>query len=44
VLEIGTGSGYQAALLAHLSQQVTSIEIDSKLAAFAQRKMANTTY
>ena len=39
VLEIGTGSGYQAALLAHLSQQVTSIEIDSKLAAFAQENL-----
>ncbi|MDS1139249.1 protein-L-isoaspartate O-methyltransferase [Pusillimonas sp. SM2304] len=35
VLEIGTGSGYQAALLARLSQQVTSIEVDSRLASFA---------
>ncbi|MGB0718186.1 MAG: protein-L-isoaspartate(D-aspartate) O-methyltransferase [Alphaproteobacteria bacterium] len=26
VLEVGTGSGYQAAILAHLSQRVTSIE------------------
>src|SRR5690606_30065507 len=34
VLEIGTGSGYQAALLARLAQQVTSIEIDSRIAAF----------
>lgn len=34
VLEIGTGSGYQAALLAKLAQQVTSIEIDSRIAAF----------
>jgi len=39
VLEIGTGSGYQAALLAHLAQQVTSIEIDSQLAAFAQNNL-----
>lgn len=35
VLEIGTGSGYQAALLAYLAQQVTSVEINSTLAAFA---------
>lgn len=35
VLEIGTGSGYQAALLAYLAQQVTSVEINSSLAAFA---------
>ena len=35
VLEIGTGSGYQAALLARLAQQVTTVEIDSKIAAFA---------
>ncbi len=35
VLEIGTGSGYQAALLGQLSQQVTSVEIDSRIAGFA---------
>lgn len=39
VLEIGTGSGYQAALLAHLAQQVTSVEIDSRLVAFAQQNL-----
>ena len=39
VLEIGTGSGYQAALLAHLAQQVTSVEIDSRLALFAQQNL-----
>ncbi|OZI62627.1 protein-L-isoaspartate O-methyltransferase family protein [Bordetella genomosp. 11] len=39
VLEIGTGSGYQAALLGALAQQVTSIEIDSRLAAFAQQNL-----
>jgi protein-L-isoaspartate(D-aspartate) O-methyltransferase len=36
VLEIGTGSGYQAALLGNLAQQVTSVEIDPRLASFAQ--------
>lgn len=39
VLEIGTGSGYQAALLASLAQQVTSIELDSRLATFAQQNL-----
>jgi len=39
VLEIGTGSGYQAALLAQLAQQVTSVEIDPKLAAYAQQNL-----
>jgi protein-L-isoaspartate(D-aspartate) O-methyltransferase len=35
VLEIGTGSGYAAALLAHKAQHVTTLEIDPTLAAFA---------
>lgn len=35
VLEIGAGSGYMAALLAHKAQQVVSLEIDAQLAAFA---------
>lgn len=39
VLEIGTGSGYQAALLAQLAQQVTSVEINSTLAAFAESNL-----
>ncbi|WP_298013196.1 protein-L-isoaspartate O-methyltransferase [uncultured Castellaniella sp.] len=42
VLEIGTGSGYQAALLSRLCQQVTSIEIDSRLAAFAQNNLSRS--
>lgn len=39
VLEIGTGSGYQAALIANMSQQVTSVEIDSRIAAFGQKNL-----
>lgn len=39
VLEVGTGSGYQAALIAHLAQQVTTVEIDPRLAAFAQQNL-----
>jgi protein-L-isoaspartate(D-aspartate) O-methyltransferase len=35
VLEIGAGSGYMAALLAHKAQHVTSLEIDADLARFA---------
>lgn len=40
VLEIGTGSGYQAALLARLAQQITSVEVDSRLAAFGAENLA----
>jgi protein-L-isoaspartate(D-aspartate) O-methyltransferase len=36
VLEIGTGSGYTAALLAHRAQQVISLEIEPSLAASAR--------
>ena len=36
VLEIGTGSGYMAALLGHLAQQVISLEIDAGLAQTAR--------
>lgn len=42
VLEIGTGSGHQAALLAAISRQVTSVEIDSRLVAFAQQNVLAT--
>ncbi len=37
VLEIGTGSGYQTALLAHLAEDVYSIEIVPELAGRARR-------
>ena len=36
VLEVGTGSGYMAALLASLAQRVVSIEIDPHLASRAR--------
>ncbi|PUE09981.1 protein-L-isoaspartate O-methyltransferase [Limnohabitans sp. T6-20] len=39
VLDIGTGSGFMAALLAHQSAQVLSLEIDSGLAAQAQANL-----
>jgi protein-L-isoaspartate(D-aspartate) O-methyltransferase len=40
VLEIGTGSGYQAAVLARLVAQVYSIEIVPELAEGARRTLA----
>ncbi len=39
VLEIGTGSGYMAALLAHRAQQVVTLEIDAQLAALARENL-----
>lgn len=39
VLEIGTGSGHMAALLAEQSQQVWTVEIDAALAAFARANL-----
>jgi protein-L-isoaspartate(D-aspartate) O-methyltransferase len=39
VLEIGAGSGYMAALLAHKAQHVTSFEIDAGLARFASANL-----
>jgi protein-L-isoaspartate(D-aspartate) O-methyltransferase len=36
VLEIGTGSGYMAALLAHRGQQVVTLEINAALATLAR--------
>ena len=39
VLEIGTGSGYMAALLGHRAQRVLSLEIDNGLAAFARANL-----
>jgi protein-L-isoaspartate(D-aspartate) O-methyltransferase len=39
VLEIGTGSGYMAALLAHKCQHVTTLEIIPELARFASSNL-----
>jgi protein-L-isoaspartate(D-aspartate) O-methyltransferase len=44
VLEIGTGSGYQAAVLAQLVRQVYSIEIVPELASRARRTLADLRY
>ena len=39
VLEIGAGSGYMAALLAHRAQRVISLEINPELAAMARTNL-----
>jgi protein-L-isoaspartate(D-aspartate) O-methyltransferase len=39
VLEVGAGSGYMAALLAHKAQHVTTLEIDPELARFAAENL-----
>ncbi len=44
VLEVGTGSGYQAAVLAELVQQVYSIEIIEALGEQARRSLAELGY
>jgi protein-L-isoaspartate(D-aspartate) O-methyltransferase len=40
VLEIGTGSGYQTAVLAHLAKDVISLERFPRLARVAQQRLA----
>ena len=44
VLEIGTGSGYQAAVLAEMGARVYSIEIVSELAARAAKDLQSVGY
>jgi len=44
ILEVGTGSGYQAAVLAHLVKHVYSIEIVPELAASAEAALKRLDY
>ena len=44
VLEVGTGSGYQAAILAHLARKVCTIEIVPSLAAGAAKTLGDLGY
>ncbi|MEA3351004.1 MAG: protein-L-isoaspartate(D-aspartate) O-methyltransferase [Chloroflexota bacterium] len=44
VLEIGTGSGYQAAVLAEIDTEVYTIEIISELAAQAEERLDKLNY
>lgn len=44
VLEVGTGSGYQAAILAELAGQVFSVEIIPQLADSARERLAGMGY
>ena len=44
VLEVGTGSGYQAAILAHLARKVCTIEIIPQLAEAAAKTLENLAY
>ncbi|HWV63542.1 MAG TPA: protein-L-isoaspartate O-methyltransferase [Oxalicibacterium sp.] len=41
VLEIGAGSGYMAALLAHQARHVTTVEIEPELKSLAEKNLAD---
>jgi protein-L-isoaspartate(D-aspartate) O-methyltransferase len=41
VLEIGAGSGYMAALLAHKARHVTTVEIEPALVAMAEKNLSS---
>ena len=44
VLEVGTGSGYQAAVLAEIAESVYSIEVDPELTAAATERLQRLRY
>lgn len=44
VLEVGTGSGYQAAILSHCASQVHTIDINSRLACKAYQRLSSLNY
>lgn len=44
VLEIGTGSGYQTAILAEICREIYTIEIKEKLSSEAQKILKNMNY
>ncbi|WP_420644969.1 protein-L-isoaspartate(D-aspartate) O-methyltransferase [Candidatus Leptofilum sp.] len=44
VLEIGTGSGYAAALLGHIVRQVHTVERQEKLVAYAESRLGQLGY
>jgi protein-L-isoaspartate(D-aspartate) O-methyltransferase len=41
VLEVGAGSGYMAALLAHRARHVTTVEIEPELKALAEKNLSD---
>lgn len=44
VLEVGTGTGYHAAILSRIAREVYSIEIDSTAAAQARKRLSGLGY
>lgn len=44
VLEVGTGTGYHAAILSRIAREVYSIEIDSNAAALASKRLSGLGY
>ncbi|MCB5234340.1 MAG: protein-L-isoaspartate(D-aspartate) O-methyltransferase [Candidatus Cloacimonetes bacterium] len=44
ILEIGTGSGYQTALLAHMAKEVCTIELLERLSLKAQKTLHNAGF